>query len=133
MAKFPTIVETYLADLRRIRASGGATAETSIYTPLEMLLDAVGAGLRPKVFCVGQLRDQGAGHPDFGLYAARQVQRGGRHKGDQLPEHGVVEVKPAEDDAWLTAQSDQKAKRRCRVSRLAEVDQGDRGRLQKSD
>ena len=107
MAKFPTIVETYLADLLRIRASGGATAETSSYTPLEMLLDAVGAGLRPKVFCIGQLRDQGAGHPDFGLYAAKQVQRGRQPKIDQLPEHGVVEVKPTEDDAWLTAESAQ--------------------------
>ena len=78
MTGFPGIVETYLADLRRIRASGGATAETSSYTPLENLLNAVGGGLRPKVFCVGQLRDQGAGHPDFGLYAANQVQRGGQ-------------------------------------------------------
>ena len=93
MAKFPTIVETYLGDLRRIRASGGATAETSSYTPLEMLLDAVGAGLRPKAYYVGQLRDQGAGHPDFGLYAAKQVQRGGQPGGDQLPEHGSAALK----------------------------------------
>ena len=107
MKRFPSIVETYLADLRRLRASGGATAETSSYTPLENLLNAVGTGLKPKVFCVGQLRDQGAGHPDIGLYAARQVQHGGRPKVDQLPEHGVVEVKPAEDDAWLTAESEQ--------------------------
>ena len=107
VTRFPGIVETYLADLRRIRASGGATAETSSYTPLENLLNAVGAGRKPKVFCVGQLRDQGAGHPDFGLYAARQVQRGGQPRGDQLPEHGVVEVKSAQDDAWLTADSAQ--------------------------
>ena len=122
MTGFPGIVETYLADLRRIRASGGATAETSSYTPLENLLNAVGGGLRPKVFCVGQLRDQGAGHPDFGLYAAKQVQRGGRVRGStssprtgggspgtvgELPEHGVVEVKSATDDAWLTAGSAQ--------------------------
>ena len=102
MTGFPSIVETYLADLRRIRASGGATAETSSYTPLENLLNAVGAGLKPKVFCVGELVDQGAEHPDFGLYAAKQVQRGGQPRDDQLPEHGAVEVKPAEDDAWLT-------------------------------
>ena len=38
------------------------------------------AGLKPKVFCVGELADQGAGHPDFGLYAAKQVQRGGQPK-----------------------------------------------------
>ena len=107
MTGFPSIVETYLADLRRIRASGGATAETSSYAPLENLFNAVGAGLKPKVFCVGQLKEQGAGHPDFGLYAAKQVQRGGQPKEDQLPEHGVVEVKSAQDDAWLTAESAQ--------------------------
>ena len=110
MSRFPTIVETYLGDLRRIRASGGATGERSGYGPLANLINAIGTGLRPKVFCVGELADQGAGHPDFGLYAARQVQRGGQPKDDQLPEHGVVEVKSAEDDAWLTAAGAQVSK-----------------------
>ena len=109
MPPLTTAVENYFADLRRIRASGGATAETSSYTPLENLLNAVGGSLRPKVFCVGQLRDQGAGHPDFGLYAARQVQRGQPREG-QTPEHGVVEVKSAGDDAWLTAEGQQVSK-----------------------
>ena len=107
MTGFPSIVETYLGDLRRIRASGGATAETSSYAPLENLFNAVGARLKPKVFCVGQLKDQGAGHPDFGLYGAKQVQRGGQPSVGELPEHGVVEVKSAQDDAWLTADSAQ--------------------------
>ena len=31
------------------------------------------------------------------------MQRGGQPKDDQLPEHGVVEVKSAEDEAWPTA------------------------------
>jgi len=101
--KLTTSVETYLVDLRRIRASGGATGERSGYGPLANLLNAIGGGLKPKVFCVSELADQGAGHPDFGLYAATQVQRGGQLKDAQLPEHGVVEVKAAEDDAWLTA------------------------------
>ena len=68
--------ETYFADLRRVRGSGGATGDRSSYGPLTGLLNAVGATLKPKVFCVGELADQGAGHPDFGLYAAKQVQRG---------------------------------------------------------
>ena len=106
MPRLTTAVENYFADLRRIRASGGATAETSRYTPLENLLNAVGASLKPKVFGVGQLANLGAGHPDFGLYAARQVQRGQPREG-QRPEHGVVEVKPVGDDAWLTAGGDQ--------------------------
>ena len=101
-AKLTTIVEAYLDDLRRIRASGGATGERSYYPPLNNLLDAVGATLKPKVYCVGELAQQGAGHPDFGLYAAKQLQRGKPREG-QLPECGVVEVKPAGDDAWLTA------------------------------
>ncbi|MDE2811315.1 MAG: N-6 DNA methylase [Gemmatimonadota bacterium] len=104
--KLTTAVETYLADLQRIRASGGATGERSSYGPLATLLNAIGATLKPKVFCVGELADQGAGHPDFGLYAAKQVQKGQPKQG-QVPEGGVVEVKAADDDAWLTAASDQ--------------------------
>ena len=70
------------------------------------LLNAVGNTLRPKVFCISELAQQGAGHPDSGLYSAKQVQKGQKREG-QIPEHGVVEVKPAGDDAWLTAKSDQ--------------------------
>ena len=99
-------VETYLSDLRQVRASGGATGERSSYGPLANLLNAVGATLKPKVFCVGELADQGAGHPDFGLYAAKQVRKGQPREG-QTPERGVVEVKSAGDDAWLTADGDQ--------------------------
>ena len=108
--KLTTSVETYLADLRRIRASGGATGERSGYGPLANLLNEIGGRLKPKVFCVSELADQGAGHPDFGLYAAKQVQRGGQPSGGDLPEHGVVEVKSAEDDAWLTSESAQVSK-----------------------
>ena len=105
-AKLAAAVEAYFADLRRVRASGGATGERSRYGPLAGLLNAVGAALKPKVFCVGELADQGAGHPDFGLYAARQVQKGRSREG-QAPERGVIEVKAADDDAWLTAASGQ--------------------------
>ncbi len=104
--KLTAAVETYLTDLRRVSASGGATGERSNYGPLANLLNAVGAMLKPKVFCVGELADQGAGHPDFGLYAAKQVQKGRPREG-QLPECGVVEVKPVDDPAWLTAEGDQ--------------------------
>ena len=104
--QFETAVEHYFADLRRVRASGGATGERSTYPALANLLNAIGATLRPKVFCVTELADQGAGHPDIGLYAARQVQRGHPRAG-QTPERGVVEVKPADEDTWLTADSAQ--------------------------
>ena len=95
-------VEEYFADLRRIRASGAGTPERSLYGPLGDLLKAVGATLKPKVYCVQEPADLGAGHPDFGLYAAKQVRRGTPREG-QTPERGVVEVKPPADDAWLTA------------------------------
>lgn len=104
--KLKAAVETYFADLARIYASGGATGERSSYGPLASLLNAIGATLKPKVFCVGELADQGAGHPDFGLYSAKQVQKGQPKQG-QVPEGGVVEVKAADDDAWLTAAGDQ--------------------------
>ena len=104
--KLTTVVETYFADLGRVRASGGATGERSSYGPLANLLNAVGLTLKPKVFCVGELADQGAGHPDFGLYAAKQLQKGRPRQG-QVPERGVVEVKSAGDDAWLTTDGDQ--------------------------
>ena len=58
------------------------------------------------MFSVIELGQQGAGHPDLGLFAARQVSKGLPKQG-QLPEGGVVEVKPAGDDAWLTADSAQ--------------------------
>ena len=74
--KLTAAVEAYFADLRRVRASGGATGERSAYGALANLLNTVGSTLKPKVFCVGELADQGAGHPDFGLYTAKQGQKG---------------------------------------------------------
>jgi hypothetical protein len=61
------------------------------------------------VLCLSQLQDTGAGRPDFGLYTARQAQRGEPRAG-QMPERGVVEVKSVDDDAWLTADSAQISK-----------------------
>ena len=104
--KLTAAVEDYFSDLRKIRSSGGATGERSYYPPLTNLLNAVGSTLKPKVFCVSEMAQQGAGHPDLGLYAAKQMQRG-RQRDGQLPEGGVVEVKPVGDDAWLTADGDQ--------------------------
>ena len=105
--KKPTAaVDAYFADLSRVRASGGGTDERSYYPALANLLSAVGHGLRPKVFCVLEGADQGAGHPDYALYTAKQVQKGRPRKG-QVPERGVVEVKGPGADAWLTAKSDQ--------------------------
>ena len=99
-------VEIYFNDLQRIRALGGGTGERSFYGPLANLLNAIGDTLKPKVSCVIELADQGAGHPDLGLYAARQMQKGQPREG-QVPECGVIEVKPAGDDTWMVAAGDQ--------------------------
>ena len=107
--KLVRAVEDYLTDLRKIRASGGGTGERSYYPPLTNLLNAVGSMLKPKVFCISELAQQGAGHPDIGLYAAKQVQKGKPRQG-QIPECGVLEVKSADDDAWLTVGSAQVSK-----------------------
>ena len=108
-AQLTTAVEHYLSDLARQRASGGATGERSTYTPLVNLLNAVGGGLKPKVFCVSELADQGAGHPDVGLYSAKQLQRR-RPRPGQIPERGVVEVKPDADDVAEVAAGEQVAR-----------------------
>ena len=107
--KLTTAVEQYFTDLRSIRASGGSTPELSYYPPLTNLLNAVGGTLKPKVFCISAMAQQGADHPDFGLYSASQLQKGKAREG-QLPERGVIEVKSVTDDAWLTADGGQVSK-----------------------
>ena len=54
-SKLKAAVEDYFDDLRKIKASGAGTAESSYYTPLNNLLNAMGGSLKPKVFCIGQL------------------------------------------------------------------------------
>ena len=69
-------VESYFADLRRMRASGGATGERSSCTPLANLLDAVGATLKPKVYCHGEFRRIILGACSTRLPAADRVSAG---------------------------------------------------------
>jgi Type ISP C-terminal specificity domain/N-6 DNA Methylase len=100
------IVEDYFAALRDIRRLGAGTPERSCYSAFDNLLDAIGADLKGQVLCLPDLGDTGAGHPDFGLYTRSQLQRGEPRKG-QMPERGVIEMKPVADDAWLTVQAKQ--------------------------
>ena len=102
-------VETYLKDLHEIYRTGGGTKELSYYGPLENLLNEVGKKLKPRVRCVPQLANVGAGEPDFGLYTANQFQRAKDTEPlpGQLPERGVVEVKGWKDDSFVTARSSQ--------------------------
>ncbi len=107
--KLIKIVEDYFAALRDVRRLGAGTDERSYYPAVERLLNAVGADLKGRVLCLSDLGDTGAGHPDFGLFAASQLQKGKPRKG-QPPERGVIEMKRVADDAWLKARSDQVTK-----------------------
>lgn len=102
------LLEAYLARMAEIRGTGAATNETSYYSALESLLNVVGRQLRPRVIANGQIRNQGAGHPDFGLYSQSQI-RGSEPVGGvgALPERGVVEVKGLAEETWFTADTGQ--------------------------
>ena len=105
-AKLAAAAEAYFSGLRQVLASGAGTDERSTYLPLANLLDAVGGTLKPKVRCLSELADQGAGHPDFGLFTADQLRRRVSHQG-QEPERGVVEVKGIDHDVSSTADGEQ--------------------------
>jgi hypothetical protein len=103
------IIRQYLVRMGEIRGTGGATKETSYYSAIENLLNQFGRHLKPKVICNGQLRNEGAGNPDFGIYTKSQIQGGEPRKG-QMPERGVIEVKGLADQTWQTAKSPQATK-----------------------
>src|SRR6266478_7564623 len=108
----PTTVDfirEYLKRMADIHGTGGATKETSYYSALENLFNEFGKGLKPQVICNGQLRNDGAGNPDFGLYSRSQVQNGEPRPG-QIPERGVIEVKGLAEHTWQTADTAQATK-----------------------
>jgi N-6 DNA Methylase len=107
--KLEALVERYFSRLRDERGLGGGTKERSFYPALADLFNGLGKELKPKVLCLSDLANTGAGHPDFGLYAANQVQKGLPRKG-QPPERGVVEMKGVHDETWLTAETKQISK-----------------------
>ena len=102
-------LETYLRELRDIRSSGAAVPETSYYTPLANLLNDIGKTLKPRVRCIMQLQNQGAGFPDGGLFTLDQLQNASALEPllGQLPARGAIEVKSPSNDAWVTADGPQ--------------------------
>ena len=102
-------LETYLTELREIHDSGAATKETSGYGALAKLLDAAGHSLKPKVRCLIQLKNSGAGLPDGGLFTPEQL----KHTDEQAPllglapARGVIEVKSASEELPAVAQTEQ--------------------------
>ncbi len=102
-------LENYLRELRDIRSSGAGVKETSYYGALANLLNEVGKTLKPKVRCIINLRNQGAGIPDGGLFTADQFQKSDTAEplAGTLPARGAIEVKGTSDDAFKIADSDQ--------------------------
>jgi len=128
-------LEDYLKDLREIHSTGAGVAETSFYPALANLLNEIGKSLKPKVRCVINLANRGAGLPDGGLFTPEQFQKG-RGKGDwsnlceaplgpfrkigpvpfsadaepkpgQPPARGVLEAKPPSEDVGKIARTEQ--------------------------
>jgi hypothetical protein len=93
-------LEIYLTELREIRDSGAATKETSGYGALAKLLDAVGLSLKPKVHCLIQLKNSGAGLPDGGLFTPDQLKNADEDAPLRglNPARGVLEVKAASEE-----------------------------------
>ena len=106
-----TALQTYLAELNSIRSTGAAVPETSYYSALANLFNAIGKTLKPKVNCVINLANRGAGIPDGGLFTADQLQKGqGKPVAGAIPSRGVIEVKGTGDDSFVTAQGAQVTK-----------------------
>ena len=95
------LIERYLTDMGEVRSTRSNVAETSFYPALERLLSDIGKSLSPKVRCVINLTNRGAGLPDGGLFSADQFRRKS-HGVDakenpflvQNPSRGVIEAKP---------------------------------------
>jgi hypothetical protein len=86
------ILSDYLAEIARIRATRAGTGEISYYGALTGALNAAGERLKPRVFCVPNLRNRGAGFPDMGLFVAARGVPLDEWPEAHAPERGVVEV-----------------------------------------
>jgi len=102
-------LETYLTELRDIRASGQAVKETSYYGPLANLLNDIGKTLKTKVRCIITIKNRGAGLPAGGLFTPDQFQKASEAEPlpRRLPSRGVIEIKGTKDDAWPVAGGEQ--------------------------
>src|SRR5690348_126855 len=88
------VLREYLSEIARVRSTGAGTQETSYYGALHGLLNRVGDELKPKVYCLPQMSGS-SGFPDFGLFTAPQMGRGGVPTvwpEGPVPERGAVEA-----------------------------------------
>ncbi len=103
------LLEAYFRRLLEVRQSRAGVKEESYYDALSNLLNDVGKVLRPRVRCVLQLANRGAGRPDGGLFTEDQTKQADQEKPllGQAPARGAIEVKPTSDDAWVVADTKQ--------------------------
>lgn len=94
-----TPVHSYLESLHAVRGTGKATDEQSFKSKLEALLSAVGSECDPELFATMELKQEGAGQPDLGVF---------EKKSGNL--RLVVEVKGTKDNIHDTASGDQVSK-----------------------
>jgi hypothetical protein len=73
MNPLPTYLHTYLSKLHAIRTSGAGVHDTSSYTAVSSLFNAVGKTLKPPVRCIINLKNTGAGIPDGGFFTPDPV------------------------------------------------------------
>ncbi len=104
-------LKNYLQQISTIRRSGAGVKETSYYGTLENLLNEIGHTLKPKVRCIINLQNRGAGIPDGGFFTPSQFQK----KSNELikglpPERGAIEVKPTNGKVEEIAKSAQVVK-----------------------
>ena len=103
-----SLLRSYVEEMRSIRASGSAVRETSYYPALSNLLNGAGAGLRPRVRCVINVGNQGAGIPDGGLFTPDQYASDEEPAPGRVPpSRGVIEAKGANEDVREVAGSEQ--------------------------
>jgi Type ISP C-terminal specificity domain/N-6 DNA Methylase len=101
------ILSDYLGEIARIRATRAGTGEISYYGALTGALNARGEKLKPRVFCVPNLRNRGAGFPDMGLFAGASVHAPDEWPSGRPPERGVIEVDDIPADLSVKRNSEQ--------------------------
>ena len=87
-----TVLSDYLSAIARVHETRAGTGEMSYYPALAGALNGIGGGLKPRVFCVPNLRNTGAGFPDIGLFAGLGAAAPAEWPEGRPPDRGVVEV-----------------------------------------
>jgi hypothetical protein len=102
-------LEEYLSELYGIRSSGSALKEISYYPVLSNLLNGIGKTLKPRIRCIINIKNRGAGIPDGGLFSFDQLGRSVDKEipPETIPSRGVIEVKGTDEDAWVVASGEQ--------------------------